>query len=165
MAWSVRKVDRRVSWVIYLTLCVMVLWAGSGLINYCLEYKFYRKYLLAWESAGIRLANKEVNWPRFDGTNHDQYMREIVNKMEAYGIMPPLSNTNLPYTYTLERLWGKKEKVFILLFPDKMIVYGLSRRTFEKIDRYVDGCVDFKTGKVEGKQGKDESTIICIWRI
>jgi len=163
MKWSARTTDRSAAMAIYLMLCAMALWAGTALINYSIANKFYKDYLIAWRLAGERYINKETPWPVFTGTNHAQYMEQLVRAMESRGIYPPKSNTEKPYTYVLDRLWKKEEHIFILLLPEKMIVYGMSQQTYGKVDKYVDGLFDMKRGAFRGKISKDRSTIIGIW--
>ncbi|HDG97512.1 MAG TPA: hypothetical protein ENG73_05000 [Desulfobacterales bacterium] len=163
MIWSPRTVDRTVSRVIYLGLCAMAVWAGSALINYSLDTKLYKDYLLVWIVCGQRFNEKQVPWPSFDGTNHIAYMSELVRRMRRAGITPPDSNTKVPYAYLLDRLWEKEEKIFVLLLPDRMIIYGMSRPTFEKVDDQVDGTVDLGRGRFKGKVSKDGTTIIGMW--
>ena len=163
MKWSARTVDRVAARAIYLMLCIMVLWAGSSLINYSMENKFYKDYLLAWRLAGERYINKQAPWPEFTGMNHAEYMKELVERMEKRGIYPPKSNTKEPYTYILDRLWKKEERIFILLLRERMIVYGMSQQTYDEIDEYVDGSVGMERGVFRGKTSKDGSTIIGIW--
>jgi len=165
MRWSPEFADRTVSRLIYLGLCIMALWAGSALINYSIETKFCKDYLLVWVVCNQRLRERQIKWPEFDGTNHAIYMNRLIRKMTGAGIYSPRSNTTTPYTYLLNRLWKGKEKIFVLLLKDRMIIYGMSRHTFERVDRYVDGKASFNGGRFRGKIGKHGSAIIGIWRM
>ncbi|RLB35153.1 MAG: hypothetical protein DRH12_16855 [Deltaproteobacteria bacterium] len=163
MAWSGRSVDRAASRLLYVGLCIVVLWSGSALINYSLVVKLYKDYLLKWEVAAERYRDSGLQWPVFNGANHTDYMGALVGQMRKAGIQVPRSNTTAPYTYVLDHLWGKDERIFVLVLPEKIIIYGLSIRTFEKVDSYVDGVVDMKRGKLVGRIGRDGQTVVAIW--
>ncbi len=163
MALAPRDVDRWAVRLFYVGICGMVLWAGTALINHSLEVKFYKDYLWKWELAGRRYQAKGALWPVFTGNNHAQYMRELVRKMKRRGIYPPHSNTNEPYTYIIDRIWQTQERIFVLLLPQAMVVYGMSPRTYRVVDGYVDGTVDLNSGEFKGKRSKDGSSIIGRW--
>ncbi|MBW1730363.1 MAG: hypothetical protein JRH08_01340 [Deltaproteobacteria bacterium] len=165
MAWSGRAVDRIAAGILYVGLCVVVVWAGTALINHALESKFYKDFLVKWEIAAQRYRSVSGTWPIFDGTNHVRYMEGLVDYMKSKGIQLPRSNTKAPYTYVLDRIGFKKEDIFILCLSDRIIIYGLSQRTFEKADQYIDGSADPKRGRLRGKISKAGSTIIALWRI
>ncbi len=163
MALAPRNVDRWAARLLYVGMCGMVLWAGSELINHSIEVKFYKDYLWKWEVAGRRYQAKQAPWPVFTGNNHAQYMRGLVRRMKEHGIYPPLSNTKEPYTFIIDRIWHEEERIFVLVLPEAMVVYGMSPRTYRVTDRRVDGSVNLKSGEFRGKPSKDGSTIIGRW--
>lgn len=163
MGWPGRSVDRNASRLLYVGLCIVVLWSGSALINYSMLIKLYKDYLMKWQVAAQTYAESGLEWPVFNGANHSEYMGALVGRMRKAGIEVPRSNTAVPYTYVLDRLWGRDERIFVLVLPEKTVIYGLSMRTFERMDVYVDGKVDMGRGRLIGTVGKDGQSIVAIW--
>ena len=165
MAWSSRRVERLVSRIVYIGLCALVLWAGVGLMNHFREVVLCKDYLLRWQVAVQGYNAQSSYWPEFTGSNHMEYMKALVKRMEVMGIGVPRSDTQDPFIYVLHRLWGQNERLFVLCLKQRIIVYGMSYETFEKLDRYVDGKVDPNEGMVRGRRGKDGRSITAIWRV
>ena len=165
MAVSGRATDRVVSMAVYAGFGILVIWAGVALINHSLDLKFYRNFLLKWEVA-LSCCNREGgSWPCFSGANHVQYMEQVTSLIRAKGFSPPDSNTGRPYVYRLKRIGADREDIFILCFPEKLILYGISTRTFERLDTYIDGERSAERGAFTGRPGKDRLTYTGRWTI
>ena len=165
MEWSRKATDRFVASVLYLGVCVAVVFAGVAVINHSLEVKFYKDYLLKWKVSLIRYRALDGSWPQFFGTNHVEYMNELVRRIEKKGINLPRSNTLWPYRYILDRIGYTGERIFILCFRDRILVYGMSQKTFEMIDKYIDGVFHLTKGRFKGRVNKNGVTITGMWGI
>ncbi len=163
MPISSRSAERLGSAFTYLVAAGLSIFGGIALINNSLETKFYKDYLLKWQVSTQAFFEKGGRWPSFTGNNHGEYMDQLVEEMQKHGIEPPRSNTARPYAYRLDRIGQEKEEIFVLCLPERMVVFGMSEKTFERIDRYVDGVADLDKGRFRGRSGKKSSTIIASW--
>lgn len=155
MALSPRRSDRLMSFIVYSVFAGLALWAGIRLINHSLNTRFYEDFFLGWERA-IRTYNKQGSgWPQFTGSNHAAYMENLVKLMRRRDTAPPTSNIQKPFVYRLDRLGDPKEDIFFLCFPGKMVLYGMSFKTFSYLDERIDGRVDEETGHFRGRISKD----------
>jgi len=160
MALSPRRTDRIMSFVVYSVFAGLALWAGIKLINHSLNTRFYNDFLLGWEAA-IRTYNQQgMGWPHFTGSNHAAYMENLVKRMRGRDTPPPASNTGEPFVYRLDRLGDPKEDIFLLCFPGKMVLYGMSFKTFSYLEKRIDGRVDEERGHFRGRKSKDGSSYI-----
>ena len=165
MAFSGKTTERLASIVIYAVLGGMALWAGSALINFSLESKFHKDFLLKWEVV-LRTYNQQSGtWPRFSGGNHIQYMEKLILLMQSRGLPPPDSNAGRPYVYQLDRIGDPEEQIFLLCFPQKIILYGISAETFARLDASIDGKTGPKRGMFKGRQSRDGRTYVGLWQI
>ena len=165
MALSGKAVDKLVFIVLYGGLIALVVWGGSRLINYSLDSKFYKDFLLQWESSLSSYSVKSGIWPDFSGGNHVEYMDNLSQLMERVDISPPKSNTGHSYVYRIEKIGKEQDDIFILGFSSRIFLYGISKDTFKRIDRFVDGEVDKKKGFFTGFLSKDGRTYIGVWRL
>ncbi len=165
MALSGWTADRLGAILVYLVASGLALWAGTKLINHSIETKFYKDYLIKWELNVETFLEKGGKWPEFTGNNHVSYMDEVVKRMNSLNIEPPKSNTSRPYTYRLDLLGGELEKIFVLTFPERLVIFGMSPKTFSKVDRYIDGVVDTESGKFTGREDTKTATITAQWRV
>ncbi|MBU0991957.1 MAG: hypothetical protein KJ737_05635 [Proteobacteria bacterium] len=147
---SSKSVSRLVSAFIYLAMAAAVVWAGSGLVDYSLDTKFYKDYLLKWEVSINALNTKNEPWPEFSENDQVHYMDKVVRMMVRHNIAVPVSNTKYPFLYQLKRVWGKTDEIFVLCFQNRIFLYGISKKTLEKIDVYVDGVSDLSKGNLTG---------------
>lgn len=154
MAFSPRKTDRLMAFIVYSVFAGLALWAGVKLINHSLNTSFYGDFLLGWETA-IRTYNEQGGgWPQFTGSNHAVYMENLVKLMRARDTAPPTSNTREPFVYCLDRLGDPKEDIFFLCFSGKIVLYGMSFKTFSSLDERIDGQVDEEKGLFRGRKSK-----------
>jgi hypothetical protein len=143
------------SLVVYAVSAALVSWAGIKLINHSLEATFCEDFFFGWQTAIRTYHEQGGEWPRFSGTNHAVYMENLVKLMQRLGTPPPLSNTEKQFVYRLDRLGDPGEDIFFLCFPAKMVLYGLSPKTFSYLDKRIDGCVDEGSGQFMGRKSKD----------
>lgn len=164
MPLSGKAVDRSVFVVLYIGLIALTLWGGSRVINYSLDSKFYKDFLLKWEVSLRSYSAKNVIWPHFSGDNHVEYMDHLTQLMGRGDISPPQSNTGRPYVYRLNKIGREQEDIFLLCLCDRIILYGISKDTFTGIDRFVDGEPGKDKGSFIGRLSKDGRTYIGLWR-
>jgi len=165
MALSWKAVDKLIFVVLYAGFITLTLWGGSGVINYSLDSKFYKDFLLKWEVSLRAYSIKSGVWPRFSGSNHVEYMDNLTFLMGRSDISPPQSNTRHSYVYRIKKIWGEEQDIFILCFSNRIILYGISKDTFTRIDRFVDGRPGKEGGLFTGRHSKDGRTYIGLWRL
>jgi len=165
MAVSGKAADRLASIFVYAALGGLALWAGTRLINSSLDSRFHNDFLLKWEAV-LRTYNQQGGtWPRFTGGNHVQYMEKLVRLMRNRGFPPPNSNTGHPYVYLIDKIGVPDEEIFVLCFPQRIILYGVSAETFARLDESIDGRTDPKRGMFKGRQSRNGLTYTGLWQI
>ena len=165
MALSGKAVDKLLFVALYGGLIALVVWGGSRLINYSLDSKFYKDFLLQWETSLRSYAVKSGIWPHFSGSNHLEYMNNLSRLIERADISLPKSNTGRSYIYRIKKIGKEQNNIFILCFFNRIILYGISKDTFTRIDRFVDGELSKEKGFFTGYLSKDESTYVGLWRL
>jgi len=159
MTLSAKVSDRLCGWAIYIGVGLVVLWSGIQLINYALEVKFYKDYLLKWEVLLEKHKSEDSAWPVFSASDPSNYMDRLVKKLRGNGASVPRSNTYCPYAYRLNR-WGcARETIVLLCLPSKIILNGMSERTFVRLDQWIDGKADGQSGAFIWKRGDDPSAL------
>jgi hypothetical protein len=165
MPVSGRAVDRLASMVIYAGFGVLALWAGTKLINSSLETKLYKDFLLKWEVAVQRFNTEGGHWPHFSGGNHVAYMDLLTQFMDNKGTPPPSSNTDHAYIYRLHRWGWPEERIFLLCFSNRVVLYGVSDKTFLKMDNWIDGGAEKERERFTGRRSKDGVSYVGIWKL
>jgi hypothetical protein len=165
MAVSGRTADRLASVLIYVAAGCLAIWAGTALMNHSLDSKFYKDFLLRWELAVSTCNSQGVPWPRFSEGKHVRYMEEVIRMMRSRSLSPPDSNTKQSYIYQLDRIGASEEDIFLLCFPNRIILYGISEKTFRFLDARIDGKTDPEKGMFVGRRGKDDNTYIGLWKL
>jgi hypothetical protein len=155
MALSSRKTDRLVSFIVYSMFAGMAAWAGIRLINHSLTMGFYKDFLLEWETAIRRYDEHAGRWPLFTGNNHTQYMEQLVGLMHEEDAAPPESNAQEAFVYRLDRWGDPAEDIFVLCFSNRIVLYGISAKTFSYVDRKIDGRMDERRGRCRGRKSKN----------
>ena len=165
MAFSGRTTDRLVAIALYAGFGVLVLWAGTALINHSLDTRFNKDFLIKWQIAALAYNNNEGPWPHFSEGDHIRYMDQVTRLMRGRSLAPPESNTTRPYVYRLDRINDPCENIFLLCFSQRIILYGISAGTFARLDKYIDGKADPEKGMFTGRTGKDGRTCVAQWMI
>jgi hypothetical protein len=165
MALSGKAVDKLIFVGLYGGLIALMVWGGSRLINYSLDSKFYKDFLLQWETSLRSYSAKSGIWPHFSGSNHVEYMNNLCQLIERAGISLPKSNTGRSYVYRIKKIGKEQDDIFILCFLNRIILYGISKDTFTRIDRFVDGELSKEKGFFTGHLSKDGRTYIGLWRL
>ena len=160
-----KNVDKLASTLLYIALIGLVSWGGVRIINYSLEARFYRDYLIKWDIAVMSYSVKGDSWPHFTGSNHVEYMDSLVSSMSRGGVFLPKANTDRTYIYRIRKIVSPEEIIFVLCLQDSIILYGISENTFERIDSHIDGKVDKRTGKFTGKRSADGKAYVGRWRL
>jgi len=138
--------DKMVFVAIYLTVMGIISWVGIGQINYSLDSRFYTDMLIRWENALQRYNVTNREWPIFAGDNHFDYMKQLAGLMKTRGASPPPSNTVHPFIYKINKIGSQAEKIFLLCFSNKIVMYGLPGDTFKRLDKFIDGTAGTTTG-------------------
>jgi hypothetical protein len=150
---------------ILLVVALISIWLGSGLVNHSLETRLVREVLFEWQRLGQRFGSGGGPWPNFEGNNHVAYMQELLSKMRHEGLISPQKARRLAYAPRLKRIGRPDERLFVLLLPGRMVVFGLSQRSFARIDRQVDGANDPARGRFTGRRASDGNQMIGYWQL
>jgi hypothetical protein len=153
MTLSAKVTDRLCGWAIYVAVGLVVLWGGIQLINYALEVKFYKDYLAKWEVLLEKHNSEDGAWPVFTVNDPSGYMNHLIKALRGKGAVVPRSNTDYPYVYRLDRLGCEDEKIVLLCLPSKIVLNGISERSFRRLDKWIDGNVDGKNGALIWTRG------------
>ena len=94
-----------------------------------------------------------------------EYMNNLSQLIERADISLPKSNTGRSYIYRIKKIGKEQNNIFILCFFNRIILYGISKDTFTRIDRFVDGELSKEKGFFTGYLSKDESTYVGLWRL
>ena len=165
MAPSPIATDRFSFGLVYTMVALITFWAGFRLINQGLESRFIKDYMLQWEVSIRAYSAKQTQWPKFSGSNHVAYMDSLINEMKRAGVPLPDSNTDVTYRYHMAPFGAGDEDIFVLCFHDRLVLYGLSGNTMNRLDRTVDQHSDLEHGRVTGYPGKTAKTHIGMWRL
>lgn len=165
MPVSGRAVDRLASMVIYAGFGCLTLWMGIKLINHSLETTLQKDFLMKWEVALQRFNTEGGVWPHFSGGNHVAYMDRLTQFMGNKGAPPPLSNTNRAYIYRLHRWGWPEERIFLLCLSNRVVLYGVSDKTFLKMDKWIDGEAGEEKGRFTGRRSKDGVSYVGMWKL
>lgn len=158
--------NRLISFFIYSLLIVIVISAGTKVIQYSTDIKFYNRFLLKWESALTTALANNMDCPIFTGKNHVEYMDNLVRRMEKIPVSIPSSNSSRPYVYHISKTGESNlQSIFLLYLENKIILYGLSKTTFNMLDKNIDGKIDKKAGAFKGKLQKDNEHYAGIWEL
>jgi hypothetical protein len=150
---------------IYGVVALIVVWGAGRITDHAVDVRFYRDFLLPWEMRIVALRYKHVDWPAFEAHNPSAYMQALISLMKAYGIDPPESNTERRYIYRLTKFGGKANRLLIVYHDNRLIIYGLPRMTFDRLDRLIDGKQDPGDGNFTGRWGADRLTRIGYLKI
>ena len=63
-----------------------------------------------------------------------------------------------PYRYRIERFGGAREDVFILCLNDCIMLFGISKKTLDRLDKLVDRRPGLDSGRLIGRPGKNKNT-------
>jgi hypothetical protein len=166
MEISGKTTERFIFLALYTGIATIISWGGIQILNSSLESRYYKDFLLKWEVSLRAYDARGGIWPQFKGSNHLEYMDNLARLMRAGRISPPLSNRQRPYMYRIKKVgWRKKEDTFLLCLPDRIIIYGLSKETFDRLDGFIDETGDPSRGRFTGQPGKDGKTYIGRWRL
>lgn len=154
------------SFLLYSIGTIIVLSAGFKTIQYTARLKFYTRYLSKWEQTLTDLSSRDTLLPTFTGNNHIIYMDQFIQHMKALGITLPDSNTHAPYIYRIPRKgFTEHEDIFLLCFEEKIVIFGLSKKTFNMLDKKIDGKIDTMQGSFTGKQQQSHADYTGIWKL
>jgi hypothetical protein len=160
-----RTVDRFIFGALYLLVGALTIWGGFGLIDRVMEVRLLSSYLLRWEACLTAFGAQQGQWPLFSGHNHVAYMDGLTNAMARSGIRPPASNTAAPYRYHLVKFGSPDEDLFLLGLRDRMVIFGLSAQSMQRLDRLVDGRAGLNSGRLTGRPATVQGAYIGQWRL
>ncbi len=162
---TAKAADRTVFGILYVAVGLLTLWAGFRMVDYGLEMRFINRYLRGWEIGISAFEAQQGQWPVFSGNNHVAYMESLDRQMRRSGVQPPESNTRTSYRYRIERFGSAGEDVFILCLNDCIMLFGISKKTLDRLDKLVDRRPGLDSGRLIGRPGKNKNTFIGKWRL
>ena len=165
MRFSPKGADKLSFITIYLVLAVIAVWGGGKVINYTVDFGFYRDFLMPWEVRLMEMRHRSLRIPKFKREHPMAHMASIVEVMKANGMPLPHSNTEHAFVYRLSRFGGEISNVLLVFNGRKIMIYGLPGATFRRLDRFVDGRVDENRGEFTGRLSNDRVTYIGAWRL
>ena len=114
----------------------------------------------------MRNYSREIgDWPIFTGGNHLKYMDKLTRSLKGSSFPAPKSNTNRSFIYRMKKIGSTEEQLFLLCFPNRIIVYGMSKETFERVDTFVDGKISAQKGLFAGYPSKNKKTYIGFLKL
>jgi hypothetical protein len=149
----------------FLVVVLICLWFGSGLVNRSLETHLIQEVFFDWQRLGQRYHKGGGRWPVFKGNNHVTYMEELITSMRDQGFISPRKARRLAFAPRLKRIGRPDERLFILLLPGRMVVFGLSEESYARIDRQVDGAHDPARGSFTGRPASNGNQMIGYWQL
>lgn len=141
---------------------VFTAWSSLTAVNYSEDSAFYRDYLIKWEKALRLYVDNNPTWPRLPKEKHVDFMESVITLMNRQGIEIPISNTSLAYTYRIRKVGVPESKIFILCLPDKLVVFGISEETFNRLDAFIDSEPEETQGWFTG-HSTDDGKYVGIW--
>jgi hypothetical protein len=162
---SAKGAQRWVMALIGLGLALISIWFGAGLLNRSLETRLIREVLFEWQGLGQHFTAGGGRWPEFKGNNHVAYMEALLKQMGRQGVISSRQMGRLSFAPRLKRLGRADEQLFILLLPGRLVVFGLTAKTFARIDHLVDGACDPRRGDFTGRSASDGNQMIGYWRL
>ncbi len=162
-----RTTDRMAAFILYGSLVIFFMWVGGRLVTYALDARFCYHFLLEWKTAVSRYRADEPPFPLFSGHNHVEYMDTLVRRIQKSGISVPKSNTGRSYIYRPRTLWWSKvnQDMFILCTADKIIIYSMPQKLFERLDTMIDDKPDITGGRFTGRPGKKKGSVIGLFKL
>jgi hypothetical protein len=161
-----KTTHRLTSFFLYMVLILIVVTSGLKAIDYAKDFRFYNHYLSKWESALTRAFATDMRFPHFSGRNHVHYMDTLIRQMKKNTITIPGSNAKKPYMYQISKTGlSNRQDIFLLCFEKKIILYGLSKTTFNLLDKKIDQQLGKSTGKFKGNLQKDNEHYTGIWEL
>jgi hypothetical protein len=157
--------DRGMHAVIYLVLALSVVWAGGKVINFAMDFGFYRDFLMPWEVRLLEMRHRSIPMPAFKRNHPMGHMQAVVNLMKTNGMTLPNSNTEHAFVYRLNRFGGESSNILLVFNGRQIVIYGLPNTTFKRVDRFVDGRADTHGGDFTGRLSRDRSTFIGSWNL
>ena len=160
-----KTTDKLVFGFTYCVIAALTIWGGTRLVNASIDTRFYRDYLQEWVVAMQDYGSEGRKWPEFSGGNHSEYMDALTLDMRRTAVPGPASNTRISYVYRMGKIGSKATSIFLLCFSDRIILYGLPEKTFQRIDILIDGISGKKKGQFTGAMGKDRQTYTGMIRL
>jgi hypothetical protein len=91
-------------------------------------------------------------------------MEALLKKMRHQGLLSSREAGRLSFAPRLKRIGRTDEQLFLLLLPERLVIFGLPRATFARIDKQVDGVYDPARGDFVGRPASDGNKMIGYWR-
>ena len=164
MADSGKAANKIIFGVLYAAIIVFTVWGGFRVVDYALMSGFYKDYLMKWEASVREYGLSRGAWPAFDEKRPIEFMDTLVGYMRRKGVPLPRSNTKRPHVYRIKRMGSPHEDVFVLCLPDRIVLYGVSKRTCTRLDDMIDGRGDAGRGWFTWQPSAD-GAYVGVWRI
>jgi hypothetical protein len=163
--WSARGVQGWLWAVIALCAALIAVWFGAGLLDRGYKTRLIKDVLFEWQRLGQSYAAGGAPWPAFTGNNHVAYMEALLTEMRRQGLVSPRQARRLSFAPRLKRIGRADERLFLLLLPGRLVIFGLAPQTFARIDQLVDGRFDPARGDFTGRPSSDDNQMIGYWRL
>jgi hypothetical protein len=163
--FSAKGVERWLWAFMALSVALISIWFGAGLLDRSLETRLIKDVLFEWQRLGQRFAAGGAPWPEFTGNNHVAYMEALLKKMRHQGLVSTRQVRRLSFAPRLKRMGRPDERLFLLLLPGRLVIFGLPTETFARIDNRVDGVFDPARGDFTGRAASDDNRMIGYWRL
>lgn len=162
---TARGAERWVFAGVVVVMAVVVVWFGARLVERSLETRLIQDVLFEWQRLGQSYHAQGETWPLFEGSNHVAYMQALVERMQRLGLLSPQQSRQVDFSPRLKHFWREDERLFILLLPGRLVVFGLAAQTYARIDQQVDGVNDPARGSFTGRQAADKNQMIGYWQL
>ncbi len=166
MVISGKNTDKLMFAILYAGILMFTAWGGARLIGYSLDVRFYNEYLIKWETTVRDLAVTQASLADF----HQEQPCCLYGRAYGHDAIRPISPSQ-PLIPRDRMFIGSKKSVkqtinlFVLCLPNRIIVYGLSNRTFKTVDVSIDGGFDLQQGQFTGYPTQDGLTYTGRWQL
>jgi hypothetical protein len=162
VSFSTTFTDKLVSISLYTAMIFLTVWAGTKIINKTLDQLFISSFIRGWEQVVITLQEKQPIFPAMKNKQLVPGMKKIEQLAKKNLIDLPHTNTSYSFAHVLKKLNQPEQHIFLIAEPDKLIIYGIRHQTLQRIDKQIDGTVDFKAGEFQAVHGKNPETYTGI---
>ncbi len=160
------KLTKRIFYICFYTAFIFIpVWAGGKLINLTLDQIFISRFVVGWQQVARNLEERVPELPPMKNHQLVAGMNRIEQLAALASITLPVTKTKHSYTYLLKKINQPVEKIFLVVEPTRMIIYGLRKQTMRRIDKHIDGTENIHAGSFQAIQGKSKGTYIGILQL
>lgn len=157
--------DKLLFTALYVAAAVMAVWGARLVTNAALDFRYYRDFLLPWQTALLALRHQAPDAPAYQKEAPMDYMNALVTHMRLHGVTFPSSNTGHPFIYDLNKFGERSRRILMVFDRGRMVLYGLPPTTFDRLDGIIDGRPDPDRGDFTGRWSADQVSRIAQWKL